>query len=349
MLNELAALREAATTSKPVRPVANPGWVSARRGQHHVKATHAVRLLEICPRRHASLPPAHGGPPSWQANVIQHEWRRTKLFEELQSGTDHRRMRQRLRAAEANPVSSGPIGSGSALVAPRSFSPPTPRPELRDGSGVASPSRDAGSPPGSLRSTLRRRGRERERRAEEARRRRGEAAVLPRPERRLARQAGRSALLTQSDGSLFPLYTETRTFDRFGTDVSQYFHFMYHSKSFFMFLFVINLSNIIVNIEGMGQSFSWFTVHTLGNTASDGVLAKGGHSYAVIEFLTAGCMVAYLFFIRGGDADRPALTATLAQTAHPKPNPNRKPSPWRQPQALRPNPSPHPPPPSLSP
>ena len=47
MLNELAALQEAATTSKPVRPVAHPGWVSARRGQHHVKATHAVRLLEI--------------------------------------------------------------------------------------------------------------------------------------------------------------------------------------------------------------------------------------------------------------------------------------------------------------
>ena len=66
-----------------------------------------------------------------------------------------------------------------------------------------------------------------------------------------------------------------------------------------MFLFVINLSNIIVNIEGEGQTFSWFTVHTLGNTASDGVLAKGGHSYAVMEFLTAGCMVAYLFFIRG--------------------------------------------------
>ena len=369
MLNELAALREAATTSKPVRPVAQPGWVSARRGQHHLKVAHA-------------------------ANTIQHEWRRMKLFEELQSGTDQRRMRLLLHAAEANPVSSRPIGSCSSLVAPRSFSPQSLRPELGGGSGVASLSRDAGSPPGSLRSTLghmRRRlgstdatplsppagvlptchelntgrgrttslesescgldsrsssngaeqggGRgsqavqggsqvggslggsqvgfsqrmsqklfrrgslrrsERERRAEDQRRRRrAEAAVLPKPERRLARQAGRGALLTHSDGSLFPLYTDTRTFDRFGTDVSQYFHFMYHSKSFFMFLFVINLSNIIVNIEGEGQTFSWFTVHTLGNTASDGVLAKGGHSYAVMEFLTAGCLVAYLFFIRG--------------------------------------------------
>ena len=279
MLNELAALREAATTSKPVRPVAQPGWVSARRGQHHLKVAHA-------------------------ANVIQHEWRRMKLFEELQSGTDQRRMRLRLHAAEANPVSSRPIGSCSSLVTPptpRSFSPP----ELGGGSSVASPSRDAGSPPGSLRSTLghmrmrlgsrdapdplsapdgmlptchelntarerttsstslasescgldsvsgqvggnqaggsqkfsqrmsqkffRRRSQQRsdrERRAEDQRRRRAEAAVLPKPERRLARQAGRGALLTQSDGSLFPLYTDMRTFDRFGTDVSQYFHFM---------------------------------------------------------------------------------------------------------------------------
>jgi len=53
---------------------------------------------------------------------------------------------------------------------------------------------------------------ERERRAEDERRRRAEAAVLPKPERRLARQAGRGALLTQRDGSLFPLYTDTRTF-----------------------------------------------------------------------------------------------------------------------------------------
>ena len=76
----------------------------------------------------------------------------------------------------------------------------------------------------------------------------------------------------------------------------------YHSKTFFMFLFLINLSNIIINIEGnglRGNGLSLFTMHTLGNTASDGVLAKGGHSYAVMEFLTAGLMVAYLFFIRG--------------------------------------------------
>ena len=220
-----------------------------------------------------------------------------KLFEELQSGTDERRMRLRLHAAEANPVSSRPMGSCSSLVAPRSFSPPSLRPEPCEGEGVASPSRDAGSPAGSLSrlcapagvllptchelNTARERtsttylesgscgldslssfnsmeqggGRgnqavqggsqavqggsqavqggsqavqggslknffrsrslprsERERRAEDERRRRAEAAVLPKPERRLARQAGRGALLTQRDGSLFPLYTDTRTF-----------------------------------------------------------------------------------------------------------------------------------------
>jgi hypothetical protein len=234
-----------------------------------------------------------------------------KLFEELQSGTDERRMRLRLHAAEANPVSSRPMGSCSSLVAPRSFSPPSLRPEPCEGEGVASPSRDAGSPArslsrlcapagvllptchelntarertsttylesgscgldslssfnsmeqgggrgsqavqggsqavqggsqavqggsqavqggsqavqggsqavqgGSLKNFFRSRSlprSERERRAEDERRRRAEAAVLPKPERRLARQAGRGALLTQRDGSLFPLYTDTRTF-----------------------------------------------------------------------------------------------------------------------------------------
>jgi hypothetical protein len=220
-----------------------------------------------------------------------------KLFEELKSGTDERRMRLRLHAAEANPVSSRPMGSCSSLVAPRSFSPPSLRPEPCEGEGVASPSRDAGSPArslsrlcapagvllptchelntarertsttylesgscgldslssfnsmeqgggrgsqavqggsqavqggsqavqggsqavqgGSLKNFFRSRSlprSERERRAEDERRRRAEAAVLPKPERRLARQAGRGALLTQRDGSLFPLYTDTRTF-----------------------------------------------------------------------------------------------------------------------------------------
>lgn len=137
------------------------------------------------------------------------------------------------------------------------------------------------------------------RRSDEGSRRKAAEAVLPKPDRKAARLAGRAALLTQDDGSLYPLYTHVGTFDRFGTDVSQYFHFMYHSKSFFVFLFLINLSNIIVNIEGNAYGFQPFTMHTLGNTARDGVLSKGGHSYAVMEFLSAGLMIAYLFWIRG--------------------------------------------------
>ena len=57
-----------------------------------------------------------------------------------------------------------------------------------------------------------------------------------------ARRYAHDLLVRQLDtderpGELYPLYTKLRTFDRFGTDVSQYFHFMYHSKSFFVFLF----------------------------------------------------------------------------------------------------------------
>ena len=253
MLNELVALREAASTNKPVRPVTQPGWVDARRGQQLLAVAHA-------------------------ANLIQHEWRRKKLFEELQSGTDQKRMRLRLHAAEANLVSSRPIGSCSSLVAPTSI-------RVLDGSGtspgalknarvhvrgefssmVPPDSPPAGTLPtcdeewgrqASLQSIGSTSGQEQSRgrgsqarfsqpfshrisqqlfqrssvrqsaRESSDRRKRAEAALLPKPERKLARQAGRAALLTQTDGSLIPLYTDTRTFDRFGTDVSQYFHFM---------------------------------------------------------------------------------------------------------------------------
>ena len=41
------------------------------------------------------------------------------------------------------------------------------------------------------------------------------------------------------------------------------------------------------------------TWHTLGNSAVDGVLGKGAHSYGVIEFFTSGILVCYLFYLRG--------------------------------------------------
>ena len=42
-----------------------------------------------------------------------------------------------------------------------------------------------------------------------------------------------------------------------------------------------------------------YTWHTLGNTAVDGVLAKGGLSYGVTEFFSAGILVGYLWYLRG--------------------------------------------------
>ena len=77
MLNELVALRENFTT-KPLNVTARPGWVTARQGRRDIKV-------------------------AWAANQIQHEWRRKKLFEELRSGTDGKRIRERLTAAEVRP------------------------------------------------------------------------------------------------------------------------------------------------------------------------------------------------------------------------------------------------------
>ena len=75
-------------------------------------------------------------------------------------------------------------------------------------------------------------------------------------------------------------------------------------------LFLLNLSNIVINWEGrqlleeeywsgntLHQIFTW---HTLGNSDTRGVLSKGGHSYAVCEFVTSFLLVVYLFALRGG-------------------------------------------------
>ena len=61
-----------------------------------------------------------------------------------------------------------------------------------------------------------------------------EAAVElpPPPSLDQAKAYARSLLLRQAEGNdrpgeLFPLYTALRNFDRLGTDISQYMHFMY--------------------------------------------------------------------------------------------------------------------------
>mgnify|MGYP007000057003 len=78
----------------------------------------------------------------------------------------------------------------------------------------------------------------------------------------------------------------------------------YWSARLFFGLFLLNLSSLVINLEGQqlvreskgGDSFvtALYTWHTLGNTAVDGVLAKGGLSYGVTEFFSAGILVGYL-------------------------------------------------------
>eukprot|EP00966_Prymnesium_polylepis_P040955 950349-Prymnesium_polylepis.1 len=73
--------------------------------------------------------------------------------------------------------------------------------------------------------------------------------MLPKPRIELARAAAMLQLLLQkaddkNPGDVYPLYTPLATFDRFGTDVSQYMHFVYRATRVFLVLFLLNLSNI---------------------------------------------------------------------------------------------------------
>jgi hypothetical protein len=120
----------------------------------------------------------------------------------------------------------------------------------------------------------------------------------PRPSVELARQYASMRLARQqqgdeSPGELYPLYTPLQTFDRFGTDISQYMHFVYYTSRLFFCLFFLNLSNLVINMEGGNLSFLKLSsaeagvnplavLHTIGNTATTGVLAKGArHAYDV--------------------------------------------------------------------
>jgi hypothetical protein len=103
----------------------------------------------------------------------------------------------------------------------------------------------------------------------------------------------------ESPGELYPLYTPLQTFDRFGTDISQYMHFVYYTCRLFFCLFFLNLSNLVINMEGGNLSFLKLSsaeagvnplavLHTIGNTETTGVLAKGaGHTHRMPPVRTA--------------------------------------------------------------
>ena len=74
----------------------------------------------------------------------------------------------------------------------------------------------------------------------------------------------------QDPGELLPLTCELSAFDAFGVDVSQYMHFTHAWTRIFMICFLLNFSNIILNIEGgsLGELSTALTAHTLGNVGS---------------------------------------------------------------------------------
>ena len=113
--------------------------------------------------------------------------------------------------------------------------------------------------------------------------------------RRLARQREGEP----NPGELYPLYCDLSTFDHFGTDVSQYMHFLSFMSRLFLLLFLLNVSNIVINAEGeqiAGKLNYVFTWSTLGNTSPD---ALGGHTYAIIEVATSLLLVIGLYYVRG--------------------------------------------------
>ena len=97
--------------------------------------------------------------------------------------------------------------------------------------------------------------------------------------------------LPQNFGRLLPLYTELADFDRFGTDVAQYMLFVFQLTRVCFWLFILNLSNILKNLEG-GHADDFLAKHSLNNADCLGI------SYGVVELLTSALFVAFLFYAR---------------------------------------------------
>ena len=113
---------------------------------------------------------------------------------------------------------------------------------------------------------------------------------------RMARQGPND----EKPGKLYPLDCHLTSFDTFGADISQYMFFLHRALRVFTTIFLINLSNIVISWEGaqLHQAGSIFTWHTLGNLGPDGVLARGGHSFVVVEVVCMYILVGFLFHMR---------------------------------------------------
>ena len=113
---------------------------------------------------------------------------------------------------------------------------------------------------------------------------------------RMARQGPND----EKPGKLYPLDCHLTKFDTFGADISQYMFFLHRALRVFTTIFLINLSNIVISWEGaqLHQAGSIFTWHTLGNLGPDGILARGGHSFVVVEVVSMYILVGFLFHMR---------------------------------------------------
>ena len=258
------------------------------------------------------------------ARVIQGKWRRRNLMREVDSGKDARKLLKRvdsLRNLETRRRSStfDPAALG---MSPCPSTPCSVRRVRTDGAPF--PSRSAS--PSAVSSTTSGRWGGGNAAVSAARRPAlaGGSATMPdvseatgavdaaatelldapAPKLEIAKEHASRRLARQKEGEpnpgeLYPLYCDLSTFDHFGTDVSQYMHFLSFMSRLFLLLFLLNVSNIVINAEGeqiAGKLNYVFTWSTLGNTSAD---AMGGHTYAIIEVATSLLLVIGLYYVRG--------------------------------------------------
>ena len=257
------------------------------------------------------------------ARVIQGKWRRRNLMREVDSGKDARKLLKRVdslrnletrrRSSTFDPAALGmsPCPSTPCSVrrertdgapfrrARRRPPPPSRRRRAADGAaGNAAVSAGGGSAAGGSATVPD---------VSEATGAVDAAATelldAPAPKLEIAKEHASRRLARQKEGEpnpgeLYP-YCDLSTFDHFGTDVSQYMHFLSFMSRLFLLLFLLNVSNIVINAEGeqiAGKLNYVFTWSTLGNTSAD---AMGGHTYAIIEVATSLLLVIGLYYVRG--------------------------------------------------
>ena len=71
-----------------------------------------------------------------------------------------------------------------------------------------------------------------------------------------AKRMARQGPADPDPGKLWPLDMRLESFDAFGSDIAQYMFFLHRALRLFMTIFLINLSNIVISMEGTGTEWS---------------------------------------------------------------------------------------------